>query len=163
MPPTGPPGPLPVTPSRLDGAVYAARLVYERPHCPPSHRLTISAPTEAFQLAHFYDPDAPFRQNRIVLPVDTSLEGLRKFPRAVTIELSAQLRRQMERVQAIKLKDLDEGNIPGERPLDLGLVCSLSIPIITICALVLLMIIVSLLNIVFFWVPLFRFCLPKAP
>ena len=42
------------------------------------------------------------------------------------------------------------------------MICSLSIPIITICALILLMIIVSLLNIVFFWVPLFKICLPKA-
>ena len=59
---------------------------------------------EPFRLAHFYDPDAPFRDNRIVLPVDTSLAGLRKFPKAVKMELSAQLRKQIERVQAIKLK-----------------------------------------------------------
>ena len=41
------------------------------------------------------------------------------------------------------------------------MICSLSIPIITICALILLMIIVSILNIVFFWMPLFKICLPK--
>ena len=79
------------------------------------------------------------------------------------MEISAQLRKQMDRIQAIKLADLDDGDIPEEKPLDLGMVCSLSIPIITICALMLLMIIVSLLNIVFFWMPLFKICLPKAP
>ena len=42
------------------------------------------------------------------------------------------------------------------------MVCQLSIPIITICALILLMIIVSLLNIVFFWLPFFKICLPRA-
>jgi hypothetical protein len=156
-----PPAPQP-PPSRIAGAVYAARFVYERPRCPGRQRLNISRPTEAFQLAHAYDPDAPFREHRVVLPIDTSLEGLRKFPQAVKMEISAQLRKQMDRIQAIKLADLDDGNIPEEKPLDLGMICSFSIPIITICALVLLMIIVSLLNIVFFWMPLFKICLPRA-
>lgn len=149
-------------PSRMEGAVYVARLVYERPRCRPPQRHTISVPTEAFRLAHFYDSDAPFRDNRIVLPIDTSLQGLRKFPQAVKLDFSSQLRNQMDRIQAIKLADLDSGDIHAEKKLDLGMVCSLSIPIITICALVLLMIIVSLLNIVFFWIPLFKICLPKG-
>ena len=120
-----------------------ARFVYERPRCHPPLRLTISRPTEPFLLAHFYDPDAPFREHRVVLPVDTSLSGLRKFPRAVTLDVSAQLRKQVDRIQAIKLADLDNGDIPAEKPIDLGMVCSMSIPIITICALVPPMIIVS--------------------
>ena len=40
------------------------------------------------------------------------------------------------------------------------MICSFSIPIITICALIVLMIFVSLLNIVFWWLPFFRICLP---
>jgi hypothetical protein len=40
------------------------------------------------------------------------------------------------------------------------MICSLSIPIITICALLLLMIIVNLLDIIFRWVPFFLFCFP---
>jgi hypothetical protein len=46
-----------------------------------------------------------------------------------------------------------------------GLDCSgfmLSIPIITICALIVLMIFISLLNIVFWWLPFFKLCLPKV-
>ena len=42
----------------------------------------------------------------------------------------------------------------------LGMICSLSIPIITICALILLMIIVILLDIIFRWLPFFIFCFP---
>jgi len=38
--------------------------------------------------------------------------------------------------------------------------CSLSIPIITICALILLTIIVSLLDFIFRWLPLFIVCFP---
>jgi len=161
-PASAPPAPADA-PRRTVGAVYAVRLVYERPRCPPDKRLTVSEPTRVFRLAHVHDPDAPYRESRIVLPVDTSLEGLRKYPKAVRMEVSAQLRKQLERIQAVKMKDLDDGTIPPEPSLDLGMVCSLSIPIITICALVLLMIIVSLLNIVFFWIPLFKICLPKGP
>jgi hypothetical protein len=41
-----------------------------------------------------------------------------------------------------------------------GMVCSLSIPIITIVALILLIIFVILLDIIFFWMPFFQICLP---
>jgi hypothetical protein len=38
--------------------------------------------------------------------------------------------------------------------------CSFSIPIITICALLVLMIFISLLNIVFWWAPFLKLCFP---
>jgi hypothetical protein len=38
--------------------------------------------------------------------------------------------------------------------------CSLSIPIVTICAFILLAIMVSLLDIVFRWLPYFVICFP---
>lgn len=163
-----PPPPPPEDPSAAeatftDGAVYVAKCVYHRPHCAPAKQDQISRASEPFRLAHYYDPDAPYRDATIPMPVDTSIEGLRKFPNAFKVAISAQLRRQMDRVQNIKLGDLDDGNIPDEDPgLSLGMICSLSIPIITICALILLMIIVSLLNIVFFWLPLFKICKPKV-
>jgi hypothetical protein len=40
------------------------------------------------------------------------------------------------------------------------MICSLSIPIITLCALFLLMIMVALLNFIFFWLPFFLVCFP---
>ena len=39
--------------------MYAVRLVYERPRCPENQRLTVSALTRTFRLAHFYDPETP--------------------------------------------------------------------------------------------------------
>ncbi len=158
------------------GALYAIRCVYERPCCrtvqlatPLKARLEpkqtrehiVSKRSPAFQLASFFDPDAPARPLRITMPIDTSVDGLRKFPKNVTFLISNELRRQMERVQGLKLADLDDGNLqddPGG--LDFGMICSLSIPIITICALILLMIIVQLLNIVFWWLPFFKLCIP---
>ena len=44
--------------------------------------------------------------------------------------------------------------------LDLGMICSLSIPIITIVALILLFIFVILFDIIFSWIPFFFFCFP---
>ena len=142
------------------GAVYVIRCVFERPRCPEPERLRLSRPSRAFTLAPFHDPDAPFRPARIPTPVDTSLEGLRKHPKSVAVTISKQLRAQMERIEGIKLSDLDSGDVPAGDGVSLGMICQLSIPIITICALILLMIIVALLNIVFFWLPFFKICLP---
>ncbi len=142
------------------GALYAVRCVYERPRCRGGKTSFVSELSQAFQLASFFDPDAPGRPIRIAMPVDTSTEGLRKFPRNVSFLISNQLRNQMERIEGIKLADLDEGNVNDEGGWTLGMICSLSIPIITICALILLLIIVFVLNIVFWWLPFFRICLP---
>jgi hypothetical protein len=50
--------------------------------------------------------------------------------------------------------------VAPEPKFDIGLICSFSIPIITICAIILLMIMVHLLDIIFKWVPFFKICLP---
>jgi hypothetical protein len=73
--------------------------------------------------------------------------------------LSDELRRQMKRVKG--LKQLMDGDVGApDAGISFGVICSLSIPIITICALILLMIMVSLLDIIFRWVPFFMLCLP---
>ena len=43
---------------------------------------------------------------------------------------------------------------------NLGMICSLSIPIITICALILLFMIVLVLDIICKWIPWFIICFP---
>jgi hypothetical protein len=42
----------------------------------------------------------------------------------------------------------------------LGMICTFSIPIITICALILLMVIVLLFEFIFKWIPWFIVCFP---
>lgn len=145
-----------------DGGVYVIRCAYERPHCHESHRMRVSGASRPVTLAHFYDPDAPFRRARIPTPFDTSLEGLRKFPKNVSVTISKALRAQIERMQGATVSDLEDGNLKDASGISFGMICQLSIPIITICALILLMIIVSLLNIVFWWIPLFKICLPTV-
>jgi hypothetical protein len=161
LPGTPPP---PRTPPGLDvpkieptgEARYVVRCVYRRPRCAPTE--VVSAPSVPFSIAPVLDPDAPVRQFRIPLPVDTGIKDLRKFRKNVGFVLSNQLRGQMNRVTG--LQAAMDGDLADEEHWDLGVLCSFSLPIITIVALLLLILIVILLNIVFFWLPFFRICLP---
>lgn len=143
-----------------EDATYVVRCVYRRGNCDRHADPVVSEPSRPFRLASFFDSDAPIRPIHIRMPADTSLEGFRNSPKGVSIQLSKELRKQMQRAQAAGMENLILKNIPGGKSFDLGVICSFSIPIITICALILLMIIVSLLNIVFFWLPYLRICLP---
>jgi hypothetical protein len=138
---------------------FVIRCVYTRPQCGRGAESLVSDASPRFRLASFFDPEAPQRTIRVALPVDTSPAALRKYDRNVAFVLSDQLSKQISRVKGMQA--LIDGDVEGEpRGLDISLICSLSIPIITICALILLMIIVSLLNIVFWWLPFFKICLP---
>jgi hypothetical protein len=141
-----------------DGARYVVRCVYRRTRCRPPHPDIVGVPSVDFTIAPYFDPDAPSRPIRIALPVDTSVSGLRKFRKSVAFLMSDQLRKQMG--QASSLKDLLDGKAGSEEPFSLGEICTFSIPIITLCAFIVLMIFMILLNFVFWWLPLLRFCFP---
>ena len=148
------------TPKLTQGTYYLLRCVFERPRCKGIHPPVVSEPTEPVELAPYFDPEAPARPLQITLPVDTSIGGLREFPKGVSMLLSDSLRAQLERMEGIKLSAIDDGDIGPAGSLNLGMICSLSIPIITIVALILLMIFVFLLNLIFWWVPLLKICFP---
>jgi hypothetical protein len=134
----------------------------------------VSAPTEPFQLAGFFDPDAPARPIRIGLPMDTSPAGLRKFDKNTAFVLSDMLCGHVKRAKGMTFGDLVMSVLPfpfhqdlggGNAPCksggaSLGTICSLSIPIITICAFILLIIMVTLLDLIFRWTPFFMLCFP---
>jgi hypothetical protein len=162
-------------PSDMREAWYVMRLVYERPDCAPYEGPVTSSATVPFQMAGFFDPDAPARPIRIGLPVDISPAGLRKFDKNAVFMMSDMLCGHVDRFKGISFGDLvlsvlpwpfhKDLSVPDKGPckqgdLSLGVMCSLSIPIITICALILLMIIVSLLDLIFRWLPLFVVCFP---
>jgi hypothetical protein len=137
------------------GDRYVLRYVYRRPQC-DQQQLYISQPTDPFELAPFFDPDAPSRPIRIGLPVDVSIGGLRKFKKNVAFMMSKELRNKLAMVSPDTLK----GDVNAEGGENIGHICSFSIPIITLCAFILLMIIVILLNIVFWWIPFLKICFP---
>lgn len=150
---------------------FTVRCVLERPSCGALIPPLVSEPTLAFQLAAYFDPDAPARPIRIGLPVDTTPAGLRKFDKNTAFIMSDTLCGQVSRMSSVTFAQLVLSILPFPLHSDLpsgsdgpcaggGLVCSFSIPIITICALILLIIFVKLLDIIFFWMPFFQICLP---
>jgi hypothetical protein len=135
----------------------------------------VSEASEVFQMASYYDPDAPARPIRIPLPVDTTPAGLRKFAKNTMFIMSDTLACQVGRARSLSFGDLVRSVLPWPFHKDLpdsnvagcesgagtfGMICTLSIPIITLCALILLIIIVFLLDVIFKWVPYLIFCLP---
>jgi hypothetical protein len=157
-------------PADMREAWYVMRLVYERPDCAPFHSTVVSAATQPFQMAGFFDPDAPARPVRIGLPVDISPAGLRKFDKNAVFIMSDMLCGQVDRFKGLGLVDIVLSvlpwpfhkplSVPDKGPCNTGMMCSMSIPIITICALILLTIIVSLLELIFHWLPFFTVCFP---
>lgn len=159
-----------------DAGWFVIRYVHINRDCGPLHPPTLSEPTQRFQLASFFDYDAPARPIRIALPMDTTPAGLRKYKKNTAFVISDVLCGQIQRAKGLGLGDLvrsvlpwpfhKELNVGDGGPCNnglgknIGMICSLSIPIITICALILLMIIVSLLDFIFRWIPSFIMCFP---
>jgi hypothetical protein len=167
-------GPRPAL-SQRDGW-FVIRCVYQRPHCGPLFPAVVSAPTRLFQMAPFFDPDAPARPIRIPMPVDISPAGLRKFQKNTGFVISDMLCGKIKKIRKMSLGDLvlsvlpwpfhkdlpDPGETgPCEKDgLGFGMICSLSIPIVTLCALIILMIMVALFDLFFRWLPFLFVCLP---
>jgi hypothetical protein len=164
-------------PADLREGFFVIRFIYERPACGPLHDDVVSPPTTPFQLAGFFDPDAPARPIRIGLPLDTTPAGIRKFDRNTAFMISDVLCGQIQRFKALTLGDLVRSVLPWPLHKDLsvpdggpcaktaggpsfGMICSLSIPIITLCAFILLIIMVILFDIIFRWLPFFVICFP---
>ncbi len=155
---------------------YVLRFVHQRCDCGPLHPAVMSAPSEVFELAGFFDVDAPLRPIRIALPFDTSPGGLRKFGKNSAFIMSDLLCGQMKRVRRLGFGDLvlsvlpwpfhkdlsvpDGGPCGGSGASSFGTICSLSIPIITIVAFILLIVIATLLDLIFRWLPFLMVCFP---
>jgi hypothetical protein len=156
---------------------YVLRFVHQRCDCGPLHPAVMSDPSEVFELAGFFDTDAPLRPIRIALPFDTSPGGLRKFGKNSAFIMSDLLCGQMKRVRRLGFGDLVLSVLPWPFHKDLsvpdggpcgsggtaptfGTICSLSIPIITIVAFILLIVIATLLDLIFRWLPFLMVCFP---
>lgn len=156
-------------------SVFTIRCVYERPNCGPFRPPVLSAPSAPFQMAGFFDPDAPARQIRIPMPFNISPAALRRYNKSATLVVSDMLCGQLKRIRKLSLGDLVLSVLPWPFHKDLprpgpagscdsagtfGMLCSLSIPIVTLCALILLLIIVALFDLFFRWIPLLFLCFP---
>ncbi len=160
-------------PVQSGDAWYVVRLALDHPEC-THHGPLLSAPTTPFRMASYFDPDAPVRPVRIGLPVDPTPEGLRKADRNTVFMLSETMCSQIQRMKGIGFVDLVLSVLPWPFHKDLpnppkgscakgnelGMMLVVSIPIITLCALIILIIMVTLLDMVFKWLPFFMFWIP---
>ena len=124
-------------------------------------RVTWAADPErsiTFRVAAPFDPDVS-RPSMIQMPGLADLKrGLAKGASMITPADTFNIIRGMK-----MKKGASEDALPEETPSDgLGIqwICSFSLPVITLVAMILLMIMISLLNMVFFWLPWVRICLP---
>ncbi|HED35830.1 MAG TPA: hypothetical protein ENJ08_16675 [Gammaproteobacteria bacterium] len=155
---------------------FVIRCIYEQPNCGPFFPAVLSQPTEPFKMASFFDPDAPGRPIRIPMPLDISPAGLRKFNKNTSLMISDMLCGKIKSIKKITFGDLVLSVLPWPFHKNLpnvsktgpcksgsntfGMFCSLSIPIVTLCALILLIIMVSLFDLFFRWIPLLFTCFP---
>ncbi|HME23876.1 MAG TPA: hypothetical protein VKI44_21535 [Acetobacteraceae bacterium] len=122
-------------------------------------------PSDPFAVAALFDPDAA-RPSLIEMP---SLADAKKgAARGATFDLPkdlADLMNSLSNNQATQNMMTGKGSQSGG--LGIRLLCSFSLPVITICAMILLSVIIGLLNIFLGWMAWVKICLPwpanKAP
>ncbi|MGB8818843.1 MAG: hypothetical protein WCC66_13075 [Rhizobiaceae bacterium] len=120
--------------------------------CPP--RIAWSAPLASFRIKPWFEGGvAP--PIRIELPSITQA-SLKALTPNVSFKVPPELQQHLDRID---LKGLMDGK-HTKTSVSFGMICSFSIPIITICAFFILQIFLQLLNIIFWWLPFVRICLP---
>jgi hypothetical protein len=140
-------------PSRVYRLRAFVRVIHD-PGCPPD--LWWSQPSDPFRIVPWYETgDAPPVQ--VTLP-DPTIANLKKLKPTVAFISEESLFKKMK---TTSLNDLLDGK-SGEGGPSIGLrwICAFNIPIITLCALIVLGIFLSLMNIIFFWLPFVFICLP---
>ena len=140
------------------GAFYVVRCVYRKPRC-YKERPLLSDPSERFMIAAYFDPDAPARSIRIAMPM--SFGEIYNAKRNVGIVISDSVRARLSKITYGIFGDpAKTAAIAPDEGAGLGMVCSLSIPIVTTVAMIILMIVANILDLIFRWIGYIVVCLP---
>lgn len=125
----------------------------EHTGCPA--RLVWSAYSDEFTIAPWFESSgAPVPV--IPLPDLMDREQLKRVRPTVAFALPPRLAKLLRS----DAKDLRDGKGDGGDGIGLGWICSFSLPIITLCAFIVLNIFLSLFNLIFFWLPVLKICIP---
>ena len=142
--------------SRLYRLRMFFRVKSDHPGCPP--QLVWSCYSDPFRIAAWHESSGRVVPP-VVLPDPTDpnfLQGLKNKPNS-SFAVPAGL---MNSMQGVTLDGLSKGSGGGGPGISLNWICGFSIPLITICAFFVLNIFLSLLNIIFFWLPFIKICIP---
>ena len=113
--------------------------------------------SEKFRVAAPFDPNAS-RPSLIQMPSLADLrKGMAQGVSMLTPPDTFSLLNALNTKKGASEDVVPKGDIPQ---LGIQWICSFSLPVITLVAMILLMIMISLLNIIFFWLPWVRICLP---
>ena len=93
---------------------------------------------------------------QVPLPDPSDREMLKKLVPNIAFTVPASL----QNLLAGDPLDLMEGKKPADSGLKLGWICSFNIPIITICAFIVLNIFLSLFDLFFRWMMFIKICIP---
>lgn len=144
-------------PTRLYCLRMFFRVASEHPHCPPE--LIWSTYSGQFRIAAWFEssgrPTAP-----IPLPDPFDKNFLANVKPNCSFAVPAGLMNAMQGASMTGLMSGAGGGGGSGSGLTLGWICGFSIPLITICAFFVLNIFLSLLNIIFFWLPFIKICIP---
>ena len=140
-------------------ARYVVRVfVRVRGDCGCAERTRWSLPTAACAIAPWFEGPA-LAPVRIALP---ALSDLKKLKPNVAFAVPPDLRAMLDSIDVKGLSDGKKGSPFGEW----GMICSFSLPILTLCAFICLSLIIGMLNIVLSWMMWVKICIPypkKAP
>jgi hypothetical protein len=121
--------------------------------CPP--RLVWSPPSEEFEIAEWYAP-GPAAPPVVMLPDPFDRGFLSAAKPGVTFAVPASLANFLNQDP----KQILKGEAGKGGGFSIGFLCGFNIPIITICAFILLNIVLNLLNLIFRWIPFVKICIP---
>jgi len=119
--------------------------------CPPE--LVWSGASEPFRIVPWYEAGGPPVQ--VQLP-EAKLSELAKLKPNVAFQVPASVQNLLGGMKIKKPMEVERGDLK----LDIAWICGFSIPLITLCAFIVLSIFISLLNIIFWWMPFFKICIP---
>lgn len=133
--------------------VVRAFIRVKRPcDCPPE--IVWSPYSEEFTIAPWYE-SGPSGPVPVILP-DLTPDFFKKARPNVAFSVPAKLANFLNQDP----KKILKGEGTNGSALTLDWICGFNIPIITICAFIVLNVILGLLNIIFFWLPFVKICIP---
>lgn len=124
-------------------------------HAGCAERLVWSGYSEEFTIAPWFESSGAAVP---VIPLPDLLDRnqLAKVKPSVAFALPPKLARLLQG----DAEDLMEGKGSGDPGIGLGWICSFSLPIITLCAFIVLNIFLSLFNLIFQWMAFLKICIP---
>ncbi|ABF86618.1 hypothetical protein MXAN_4502 [Myxococcus xanthus DK 1622] len=136
------------------GSRYVARAfvrIHREDGCPPA--IVWSEESAPFTIAAWHERG---KRPPVLIPLP-SLKDLSAFKPNVTFQVPPGMNELLNKNSP---KDFLEGSASTPAGQGIGWLCGFNIPIITLCAFIVLNLFLSLLNIVFFWIALIKICIP---